>query len=310
MANELRSNGAPISDILVAEVARRGALQLLGDRASLRNHPALINLGGDLLGSTTEQINILGLDGYDIMSAITEADGSAAVSNTALTDAQATISPAMHRLQYEMTDQARIHDPTGAINPGRLALSMVSSAMMTLTNLIAKEGDGFSTAGTSGVAFSHDTFIAAKAALVQALVPGPYLLVMKPKSFTDWTTDLESRGGLTQYRPAAAQLQALRGNGVQGVYDNVEIMTSNQIQGMNTNADWGNFMFGRGAIGYKEVAQGAPPRSQIVLLDVNGVIRVAEFRSESEGETAVVGHYYVGTCVIEAGRGRTVLGAQ
>jgi len=307
MAQELQTGGAPVQDILVAEVARRGALQLLGDRASLRNHPALINLGGDLLGSTTEQINLLGLDGTDLMTAFGE---TAAVTNTALTDAQATITPAMQRLQYEMSDQARIHDPTGSINPGRLALSMVGSAMMTLTNLIAKEGDGFATAGTSGVAFSHDTFIAAKTALIQALCPGPYLLVMKPKSFTDWSTDLESRGGLTQWRPAAAEMQNIRGNGFQGVYDNVEIFTSNQIQGMNTNADWGNFMFGRGAIGYKEVAQGAPPRSQIVLLDVNGVIRVAEFRSESEGETAVVGHYYVGTTVIEAGRGRTVLGAQ
>ena len=305
MANELQTGGAPIQDILVAEVARRGALQLLGDRASLRNHPALINLGGDLLGSTTEQINLLGLDGTDLMSAIGE---TSAVSNTALTDAQATITPAMQRLQYEMSDQARIHDPTGAINPGRLALSMVGSAMMTLTNLIAKEGDGFATAGTSGVAFSHDTFIAAKAALIQALVPGPYLLVMKPKSFTDWSTDLESRGGLTQWRPAAAEMQNIRGNGFQGVYDNVEIFTSNQVQAVSS--DWGNFMFGRGAIGFKEVAQGAPPRSQIVLLDVNGVIRVAEFRTESEGETAVVGHYYVGTTVIEAGRGRTVLGAQ
>ena len=158
------------------------------------------------------------------------------------------------------------------------------------------------------MAFSHDTFIAAKAALIQALVPGPYLMVMKPKSFTDWSTDLESRGGLTQWRPAAAEMQNIRGNGFQGVYDNVEIFTSNQVQAVSS--DWGNFMFGRGAIGYKEVAQGAPPRSQIVLLDVNGVIRVAEFRTESEGETAVVGHYYVGTTVIEAGRGRTVLGAQ
>jgi hypothetical protein len=47
-----------------------------------------------------------------------------------------------------------------------------------------------------------------------------------------------------------------------------------------------------------------------VILDVNVVIRVAEMRTEDEGETAVVGHYYVGVTTIEAGRGRTVLGAQ
>ena len=307
MADELKISGAPVSDILVAEVARHGAILLLGDRASLRNHSALVNLGRDMIGSSTEQINLLGLDGTDLMSSISE---TSAVSNTALTDAQATISPAMHRLQYELTDQTRIHDPTGALNTPRLAVSMVGSAMMTLTNLIAKEGDGFTTAGSSGVVFTHDTFIAAKTALIQALVPGPYLFAMKPKSFTDWTTDLESRGGLTQWRPAAAQMQALRGNGYQGNYDNCDIFTSDQVQGMNSNADWGNFLFGRGALGFKEVAQGAPPRSQIVILDVNGVIRVAESRTESEGETAVVGHYYVGTNVIETARGRTVLGAQ
>ena len=307
MANEIRTDVAPGSDILVAETVRRGALLLLGDRANLRNHPALINLGADLFGSTTQQVNLLGLDGSDLMSAV---DQPGAVANTALTDAQATIAPAMNRLAYEMTDQAVISDPTGAINSPRLALSMVGSAAMTLTYLIAKEGDGFTTSGSTGVAFSHDTFISAKAALIQALVPGPYLLVMKPKSFTDWMTDLESRGGLTQYYPASQQMQEIRGNGFQGTYDNIDIFTSNQVQGMNTNADWGNFMFGRGALGYKEVAMGAPPRSQIVLLDLNGVIRVAEDRNEKAGMTSVVGHYYVGTNVIETARGRTVLGAQ
>ncbi len=307
MSYEIMVGSGNGADLLSSPIVRRGLLLKLGDRASLRNHPALVNLGGDLIGATSEKLNVLGLDGTDLMSSVSEAS---AVSNTALTEAQATVTPAMYRLQYELSDQARIHDPTGALNPARLGLSMVGSAMMTLTNLIANEGDGFTTTGTTGVAFSHDTWIATKAALIQALVPGPYLAVLKPKSFTDWTTDLESRGGLTQWRPASAEMQVLRGGGYQGEYDGVEVFTSNQVQGMNSNADWGNFMFGRGAIGYKELAQGPAPRSQLVILDLNGVIRIAESRTESEGETAIVGHYYVGTVVIEAGRGRTALGAQ
>ena len=304
MADELRIGGAPGSDIIVAEVVRRGALLLLADRASLRNHPALVNLSGPMPGAATEQINILGLDGYDLMSAVSELS---AVANTALTDAQATVTPAMYRLQREITDQMAIHDPTGVINPVRLATSMIGAAMMTLTDLIAQEGDGFTQTGSSGVNFSHDTWIATKAALTQALVPGPYLMVMKPKSFTDWSTDLESRGGLTQWQPAAAQMQRLRGTGFAGNYDGVDVFISNKVQAIST--DDANYMFGRGALGYKEVSFGPAPRSQHVLLDL-GPIRVAESRTESEGETAIVGHYYVGTTTIEGGRGRTALGAQ
>jgi hypothetical protein len=304
MANEIRIGAAPGSDIIVAEIVRRGALLLLADRASLRNHPALVNLSGGMVGASTEQLNLLGLDGYDLMSAISE---TSAVSNTALTDAQATVSPSMFRLQRELSDQMLVHDPTGALNPARLAQSMIGSAMMTLTDLIAQEGDGFTQTGSSGVNFSHDTWISTKAALVQALVPGPYLMVFKPKSFTDWSTDLESRGGLTQWRPAAANMQNLRGTGYQGHYDGVEVFISDKVQAIST--DDGNFMFGRGAIGYKEVNLGPAPRSQHVILDL-GPIRIAESRTESEGETAVVGHYYVGTVTIEAGRGRTALGAQ
>tara|TARA_Y100001973_G_scaffold55859_1_gene82601 strand:+ start:1302 stop:2225 length:924 start_codon:yes stop_codon:yes gene_type:complete len=307
MADEIKAGASPGADLLSSPIVRRGLLLKLADRASLRNHPALINLGGDLIGGVSEKVNVLGLDGSDLMSSVAEA---ASVANTALTEAQATVTPAMHRLKYEYTDQMGAHDPTGAINSARLGLSIVGSAMMTLTNLIAKEGDDFTQTGSTGVAFSHDTFIATKAALIQALVPGPYLMVFKPKSFTDWMTDLESRGGLTQWNPAASEMQVLRGGGFQGVYDGCEIFTSDQVQGLNTNADWGNFMFGRGAIGYKEVAQGAPKRSQFVVLDLNGVIRVAEMRTEDAGTTSVVGHYYVGTAIIEAGRGRTALGAQ
>jgi len=307
MADEIYQGSGNGADLLVAEVTRREALLSLGSRASLRNHPVLIQLGDDLIGSNTLHGNLFGLDGADLMAATAE---GAAVANTALTEAEYTVSPARYGLAYEFSDWMNAVDPYSVVNSMRLAMSIVRSAGMTLTNLIAQDIDGFTQVGTTGTPMTHDTFLAAQFALEQALVPGPYLTVLKPKQYTDWQSDLESRGGLTQWRPASAEQQALRGEGFKGFYNGIEICTSNQVQGLNSNADWGGGMFGRGAIGYKELAMKPAPRSSFVIVDLNGVIRVAEVRTEREGETAVVGHYYVGTTVIEAGRGRTIVSSQ
>jgi hypothetical protein len=189
-------------------------------------------------------------------------------------------------------------------------VSIIASAAMTLTDLIAQEGDGFTQKGSTGVAYTHDTFLACQFALKQSSVPGPYLNVLQPKQFTDWQSDLESRGGVTQWRASTEEMQMLRGPGFEGVYNNIEVVTSSKVQSANSGADWAGFMFGRGALAYKEMRMAAPPRSQFVILDVGGVIRVAEMRTEDGAKTKVVGHYYVGTVTVEATRGRTAISAQ
>jgi hypothetical protein len=317
MAGELYTTSGGPEAALVSQVARRVALLGLASRYSLRNHPSLIRIGDDLLGLGgglgvgTLKGALYDLDGADLMSSVSE---GAAIANTALTAATFTISPADYGLSREPSDAARRRDPSGIINPQRLAMDGVSSASMTLTNLIAKEIDGGTTVGTTGVDMTHDTFLAAQFALDQALVPGPYMAVLKPKQFTDWQADLESRGGVTQWVAATQQMQMLRGEGLKGSYNNIEVASSDQIQSMNAGADWGGGMWGRGAIGYQEEPQAPATVSQFVLLEIGGpggiLIRVTESRTEKSALTAIVTHYSVGTVVIEAARLRTIVSAQ
>lgn len=307
MADEILSGSGGGQNILVSAIASRMAQMLLADRASYRNHPALINLGEDLIGSTTEQFTQYGLDGYDLMSSQTEIQS---VSNQALTTAKKTIAPARYSIAYDYSDYIATLDQTGMINSQRLALSIVQSANMTFTNNLAKLLDDFATTvGTTGVAFTHDTFLAAQFKLLQAKVPGPYLCLLKPKQFTDWQADLETRGGVTQWRPATEEMQALRGLGFQGYYNGVEVGVSDQIQLANANADWAAGMFGRGAIGFKELMITSRPASAFIILEA-GPVRVEEIRSGRTEEVAVRGTYYHALVEIEDLRGVTLISAQ
>lgn len=315
MANEIYASSNPgPADMLVGVIASRNARLLLGSRMSLRNAPWLVNLGQDLIGLSASgnlQIGLVSLGGTDLMSSVAE---NASISNTSVTTDQATCTPADYGLAREVSDKALRRDPTGLFDPMSLAMDGVASAGMTLTSLLAQELDGLTQVGTTGADFTHDTFLAAQFALEQALVPGPYASLLKPKQFNDWQNDLESRGGLTQWRPASADMQMLRGEGYKGNYNGIDIMTSGLVQSANSGADWAGAMWGVGCVGYLEEAQGPVNPAMVVLLEVAGpggvVIRVELSRNSKGRMTATVTHYIVGTCVIEAARGRTLISGQ
>jgi len=307
VSNEILSGSGGGNNILVTAIGAKMAMLLLADRASMRNHPALINLGENLVGTATEQYTQYGLDGYDLMSSVTEIQS---VGNTALTTAKQTVSPARYALAYDWSDYVETLDQTGQINSLRLALSIVMSGNMTFTNNLAKMIDDFSVVvGSTTVAYTHDTFLAGQFKLKQQKVPGPYLRIMKPKMFTDWQSDLEARGGVTQWRAATEQMQQLRGLGFEGEYNGIEVFTSDQVQTANAGADWAGGIFGRGALGFKELRLKPAPASAFIILEA-GPIRVEEIRSGRTEETAVRGTYYHGFVEIEDLRGVTELGAQ
>lgn len=307
MADEILSGSGGGENIVVAALASKMALLLLGDRASLRNHPALINFSDPLVGALAEQITQYGLDGSDLMVSRTEIQS---IANQALTTAKKTVTPARYGIAYDYSDYIQTIDQTNTINAPRLAQSIVGSANMTFTNNLAKMVDDFATVvGTTTVPYTHDTFLAGQFKLEQNLVPGPYLQIMKPKQFNDWVGDLETRGGITQWRPATEEMMLLRGGGFKGTYNNIEIFVSNQVQSANASADWAGGVFGRGAIGFKELMLAPATPGSIVILEA-GPIRVEVDRSARTGETAVIGTYWHGFVEIEDLRGVTFISAQ
>ncbi len=293
---------------IVTAAAIRFVQLLLANRATLRGHPALINLGAfgagrPGSGSLTSQFSLFGLDGYDTLASVAE---GAAVTETALTMALRTIAVARRSLRRSLSDQMRTVDPTGTLNIPRFAIDGFVSANVTLTNLIAAMMSGFaSSVGSSGVDFDHDTFLEAKATLIEAKVPGPYLSLMPETHFSRWMVDLEGRAGVTQWRPATAEMQMLKGPGFQGTYDNVDIITAPGCP--TSGSDHIGGMFGLGAIGYAEMPVEYPQSAFILLQE--GPIAVEEIRTGTSGLTDTVTHYHVGTVEIEDARGVQLLAA-
>lgn len=287
---------------VVSAVALRWMQLMLANRSSLRGHPALINLGAlgagrPGSGSLTSQFSLFGLDGYDTLSTVTEGN---AVSETALTMALRTIAVARRGLRRGLSDQMATIDPTGTLNVPRFAIDGFISANVTLTKMIAALMDGFATeVGTTGVDYSHDTFLEEKAALIEAKVTGPFLKIMPESHYSRWMVDLEGRGGLTQWRPASVEMQMLRGPGFQGTYDNVDVFTSDGC--VTDGSDKIGGMFGAGAIGYAEMPITYPESAIIVLNE--GPIAVEEIRSGLSALTDIVTHYHVGVTEIEDLRG-------
>lgn len=307
MADEILYGSGGGENLVVAAVASQMVMLSLADRASLRNSPQLINLGTPLIGSGAEKFATVALDGADLMVSRTEIQS---IANQAFTSAQKTVTPARYGIAYDYSDYVSAIDPTGTLNPSRLAASIVASANMTFTNNLAKMVDDFATtAGATTVAMTHDTFLAAQFKLMQNKVPGSFLCILKPKQFTDWVSDLETRGGVTQWRQSTQDMQVLKGIGFQGQYNGIDVFVSDQVQSANANADWAGGMFGAGAIGFKELALGAPAPGAFIVADV-GPIRVEVDRSVRTGETALVGTYYHGFVEIEDLRGVTIISAQ
>jgi len=274
---------------------------MLADRTSLRAHPAIVyfnqyGFGAAGSGSGTGQYTTWGLDGYDTMGSVNE--GSQA-TETALTNALKTITTAKKQIRRDLSDEARTLDATGQLNPLRLAQDGFGAAMMTLTNLLAGLMSGFSNqVGTTGVAFTHDTWLAAQAKLQDANVPGPYLALMAPTHFSAWQQDLETRGGLTQWSPAAAEMQVLKGYGYKGTYNGVDVYVTDGVP--TSGSDRISGMFGRGAVGFGEQEIVYGPEADIIVQA--GPI-ASEVQRIAGAYTQIYTTYHVGVTEIEDGRG-------
>jgi len=292
-----------LGDLSVTEVMETLVLLTLADRESLFQHPAIVYLGDAAgQGSDTSKIGLIGLDGSDEMAAVGGGE-TTAISNTALTDASATVAIARQALQYEMSDLARIVDGTGMINLPRFAQSLGGSANMRLTTMVATlVGNFATTAGVSGEDMTVDDWFDATYGLELNSVPGPYLTVLHARQYADWQNSLRSELGVLQWQPATAEQLQLRGPGFKGSFGGSEIFVSSKVVSSGGNRKGG--IFGRGAIGCKTGS--VPPDPNIPAIYA-GPVMVEFERSASAGLTEVVGSLYAGTVEIEDLRGVSII---
>lgn len=294
------SGNARVAAVLAQEIVLK-----LADRASLHNHPSLINFGNMAgRGSAALQVPIVGLDGSDLLSSA--ADG-AVVANTTLTSTAATLTIGRFALRYDFTDLAGLTDSIG-LTAQRLAESMVGSTVMAFQNALCDVTDGFTTtAGVSGVDMSVDDWYSAQFALTLASVPGPYIAILHPRQLADFQSSLRAEYGATQFVQATQDMLNIHGQGMAGMFNGVQIFTSSRVPTANAGADRAGAMFGRGAVGYVEGSPfpitGAPG-----VVTPAGTPVVVEFdRIVGGGTTSILASYYLGIGKLQDGMGVSII---
>lgn len=281
------SGNARVAAVLAQEIQLR-----LADRASLHNHPSLVNFGNMAgRGSSVLQVPLLGLDGYDVLSS---AGDGAVVANTTLSNTNANLTIGRYALRYDFTDLAGLTDSIG-LTAQRLAESMVGSTLMAFQTALCDVIDGFTTtAGSTGVDMSVDDFYSAQFALTLASVQGPYIAVLHPRQLADFQSSLRAEYGATQFVQATQEMLNIKGQGFAGMFNGVDVFVSSKVPTANAGADRAGAMFGRGAVGYVE---GSP----FPIVGAPGVVTpagspvVVEFdRVVGAGMTSILASYYLG----------------
>lgn len=304
MANEVLFSST--GDLRLAEVINRFAELLLADRASIWGHPALVYLG-DLSGSgsTVVKQGQVGLDGYDEMAAVAEGSST---SNTALTDDSTTVTIARQALQYQISTLAEMTSSIG-LDAERLAASMLGSAAMRFTTMIAALSSGFSSSvGTTTVDMSVDDWRDAIITLQLASNDMTRALAMlHPRQVSDLQISLAAETGAVALLPATADLIQAKGPGFAGSLLGVDIFNSGKVPTANAGADRGGMMFVPGGIVW---ADGSPRRIRTqagAVLNAGTRIWTELERDSSGGLTKLVGNYYVGVAEGQDGMGVEII---
>lgn len=262
----------------------------------IRQHPALTDLTKYANFKGTQgsvRFQKLGLDGYDTMSAVSE---GAAVPITALSYENVSISTSRYVLGRAYSDEARGRDPHMVLNPFALALDVAKSANRTMTKNIAAMASGLSRVrGASGSAFTHNNFMDCKGDLGNV---GGALWITSVIQFNQWLQDLEARSGVTQWRPATAEMMGLSGDIFKGRYDNVDIVALPDADVVDDGTDFTGMMIAQGCIGFAEEII-APSENAHVIAQANALIVEGERQAGGVGVDNIYGCHRVGFTELE-----------
>lgn len=278
-----------IGDLTLAEAITSDYIELLADRRSLPQHPALMYQGrvNDMNSNVVKKSHV-GLRGYDLMSQT--ADGSS-VANTALTDGSSTITVVRYSKSYAATDLARIVR-SGIIDPAVFAADALQSINGRMVQLVADIVDGFTlTGGTSATDLdAADVLAVLGTADINELV-GPFMGMLHGRQWADLQSDLGTAlGGALQFNAATAELVGFRGQAFKGSWLGADWFVYNRVNTDGTDRKGG--LFGPGAVLWMDGA--APVEDPSQQMSINGDILFERDRDAKAGETSFVQHAYRG----------------
>jgi len=261
MANE--NVVSSVADLVTNEVLSAEVLMLLADRdASVLTHPALLKATATSASSLVVQVPHIGLNGYDLLSAATEA---AEVANTQITDGSTDVTIAMRAKRYTSSDLAR-YVTMGKIGPSVLAQDLVGTMAQTLVSLIAIAGSGYTAqAGPgTGTDLTWASFLAGKGVLGVAKASGPLLAILHPQQWADLEADALTLGYAASIEGSGTLTIGLEQ--YKGRWFGIDIFVSAYVPTVNAGADRGGVLLAPGAMAWAD----AP-------IDADGADLVAQF---------------------------------
>jgi hypothetical protein len=289
-----------------AAVLYQSIVMTLADTGSLRNAPCFFNVGSvNGSGSDSIQVPVVGLNGTDIMAAVS--DGSA-VSNTTITAAAATVAVARQALRYDLTDLARAtNSVAGGVDLEGLSNAMVAAFNGRFNQMVCALSGGFATqVGTTGNDLTTDIFYDAIFALQLSSVMGEYHAILAPQQYNDLMSSLRAEVGPAQYLMANQEQTNALGASFKGKLFGVNTHVSSFVPSVG-GTDYRGMMLGEAAIAY---ALGTPAPIQAaggVIIPAGAPIAVEWERDAASGLTKVVGSAFVGVAELQDLKGVGIL---
>ena len=222
----------------------------------------------------------------------------ASIANSEWDSSRFSLTPAGYSKRYQVTDLIPIAG--GYTTLGALAAKLVAGVGITMTDLLCALFPSVASSVTpgTGVALDVSTMYDAQFALNTQSVPGPWAAVLSQKQVNNFQASLRSEAGAAQFIPATADLLRLRGPGVKGTWNGIEITQSDSVEASGGNAQ--GCMFGFGAFAYT-FGNAAAAASQVppgLLYMANEIMMIEINRDQTNFMTALIASIF--PSVVEA----------
>lgn len=246
MANEITYSGLETNGGRVAEVLAALVHENLYDKSALRPYMTFFPswMGSDTLAIPTAT------HGLAMSAASSETSGGA--SNSALSTGEVNLQIARYLAIRQMTDLFAITSPDGPIDVDYVVTKLAEALDLTLTDLLVSLFASVSgSSGTSGVDLTVDDFLDAKYQLNVNNNSEALVAVLHGVQVNDLEESIRGESGPAQYK---ADFQNAIGSqvgfGPKFTFAGVEVIQSDSVPLVNTNADRGGCMFSRSAFAY------------------------------------------------------------
>ena len=297
------TQGGLETDLRLAAQLEQRLFELLIDRAYLRNWtaggvPAFAYLGSvNGTMSDTHQLRYWAGGGADKLVSAAEV-GTLSVVDPA--DASVSIAVARHGLKRSISYLAESTGAQDDLNVNKLASDFAASYERRWNDVAAAAVAGASaTVGSTGTAFSVDTFYEALYTLEEADNDGPFYCLVGGKQLTDLQRSVRSESGVLEYQPATADMARVKGQGYAGNFAGIEVFKSSQVSDDTTDFTGG--MWSAGCFGWKN-AQILPTSTTKQIANVAGLMTIEKESIPGEARTELVCNAFFGLSLLEQAR--------